>query len=766
MGYRLEAYSLQELSRISMPGVVVPGLFWCVPVGSWTYAGPFHRGGGTLESWWEWFTARDTLCNEIGLLLTNPRKRPGRASGHVDFEPLQAVLTELMPPGCDRFLGSRGSFVEQQALLVLSAAYPQPGWGVLLDCGSAEAFEEVVKQALAGAGRGEAAPDLRPITAARDLHRRRAEHEEEEPNPPDDLRNAGELLTAIQAHESAGDKAREAVACFESRDFDTGARLLKDAADAARSTDLQDDDVARWAELSRQGSLVLSASGLSDIQGIPGYERLGELCDMILVAKQSQSKVLKGVTDNSLKRAVGACVSLRERGIADTTEGCTAWVRQSLEPLAGKIVESLRHELTRLESQLVTLRGRKAHAEEEWRRRRAVWLEKDRRIRAACQAAAEEAAAALWELGPSFLVELERVCRRRDIPARSVSWDPARMVGWKVAVSGIPLKATDIWSMARGMAPEVSRPAADGEADGSYFTDYVHHIAMAKADGTPYSVTRDLLARLLPSQLERLVVAHGGKVQDETLGDASALAGQALEVLGWRKPDGATEQGLASCLGEDATGKVSIKNVRDRRDLRNVVESFCKDFIDTVVQVLGYDERRLWQEVRHCHPLYRSRHGRDDWNAELSKLMVGPAAMICEALVPLAFPSRLPDVNTFIDTLKRLGKVLNEPNHHNSGQASTNQPVVDVAELVKSLLGSAHALVGEMPWHLDASAVYGEQPKVLSGMAWSHSSPITRQIRVMDWLNAAPGRSLTLWNKTRRNPIITDPVFIRRPGAG
>ena len=35
MGYKIEAYSLAELNRISTPGKVVPALFWVIPVGQW-----------------------------------------------------------------------------------------------------------------------------------------------------------------------------------------------------------------------------------------------------------------------------------------------------------------------------------------------------------------------------------------------------------------------------------------------------------------------------------------------------------------------------------------------------------------------------------------------------------------------------------------------------------------------------------------------------------------------------------------------------------
>ena len=61
MGYRVEAYSLEELHRISAPGAVVPSLFWMLPVGHWrmgeldecwrmfSMSGGFGIGKGSLE---------------------------------------------------------------------------------------------------------------------------------------------------------------------------------------------------------------------------------------------------------------------------------------------------------------------------------------------------------------------------------------------------------------------------------------------------------------------------------------------------------------------------------------------------------------------------------------------------------------------------------------------------------------------------------------------------------------------------------------------
>jgi hypothetical protein len=137
--------------------------------------------------------------------------------------------------------------------------------------------------------------------------------------------------------------------------------------------------------------------------------------------------------------------------------------------------------------------------------------------------------------------------------------------------------------------------------------------------------------------------------------------------------------------------------------------------------------------------------------------------MILPALGPLAFPTRANELDKFSAALHELSKTLNISSHHREGEPPSSAALGEAPALILQLLGRAEALLGELPWHLDASFIYGEQPKVLSGEAWSHGSPTRRLLRVIVWTGKYPGAHVTLWNKTRGNPIVTDPVFIMRP---
>ena len=108
-------------------------------------------------------------------------------------------------------------------------------------------------------------------------------------------------------------------------------------------------------------------------------------------------------------------------------------------------------------------------------------------------------------------------------------------------------------------------------------------------------------------------------------------------------------------------------------------------------------------------------------------------------------------------------RLLNKSSHHREGQPRSLTALDDAPASILQILAMGEAFLTEFPWHLDVSVVYGNQPKVLSGEAWSHGSPTTRLLRVIVWSGNDPGTRVTVWNRKRRNPILSDPVFIVRP---
>lgn len=135
MGLRIKGYSLKELHRISLPGTVVPSLFWMLPVGRWE-AGRVEQGrweNGQLDPIWHLFKHEPGTCHDVGLFLAKDDfDQHGPAVPTVELGQLGAHLKDLLPNGVDEYSDIEEECTEDPGLLFLSGAFPQPGWGVLL----------------------------------------------------------------------------------------------------------------------------------------------------------------------------------------------------------------------------------------------------------------------------------------------------------------------------------------------------------------------------------------------------------------------------------------------------------------------------------------------------------------------------------------------------------------------------------------------------------------------------------------------------------
>jgi hypothetical protein len=569
VGLRVESYSLGELHRIAVPGAVAPSLFWTLPVGPWEPR--------ELNQLWHWFTRDQNVCHDYGLLLVKDLAARERTQSNVDLASLGASLSELMPAGVQRFVSPSAWQHESSRLLVLSGAYPQPGWGVLLKW-------------------------------------------------PDDVRSFDKLVTHT-------------------------------------------------------------------LSQLPG-------------GAVTQLSVFKVATE-AYRHRFGSRSSPSNPNDSTQTDTRKAFHR-----------------------------------------------------------AVEEAAQVQWETGPQFLLAFEEHCRQQGLWVRSLPWDPARMVGWKLNALDVRLDYRDLQAVARELAPGLDGPdeattAAAGLADGSYFTDYVHYVAMSGEGVSPRSVTLQLLGRLLrPTEMEGLLLRLGGRVPSRP--GTAQLAEELLGLLGWRKSSEVPERPLASCF-TTIDGAPQLVGTLSGNDLRIIVESFCKDVLDVVVAKLGYDEDTLWRAIQERAPEYRASSHSMAWEEEVNRLTPGSAAVLLTALGPLGFPTKADMVAELATVLQTLSGLLNAVSHHGGRERFTPEALGQTPALIRQLIVNAEALLEDLPWHLKVNFVYGDQPKILSGEAWSHGSATPRLLRVLDWTGIGERSYVTIWNKTRRNPVVTDPVFITRP---
>src|SRR5262249_60545264 len=86
----------------------------------------------------------------------------------------------------------------------------------------------------------------------------------------------------------------------------------------------------------------------------------------------------------------------------------------------------------------------------------------------------------------------------------------------------------------------------------------------------------------------------------------------------------------------------------------------------------------------------------------------------------LAFTSRAEAGKEIASKLRELTRILNTASHYQSEEPPPSTEFEQVPVLIHELLDKTKEFLGELPWHLYVSAVYSEQPKIVSGEAWSH----------------------------------------------
>ena len=756
MGYQVENYSLNELHRIAVPGSVPPTLFWALPVGRWDHV--------KLDRVWRWFTKNPSECNDFGLLLVKSMDRPEHGEANVDLGSVGAKLFDLMPAGSEQFIHPRDKDRgETPKVLVLSGGYPQPGWGVLVEWQENDIhhFEDLIRRTLSSLGAEDAAEDLEGFKEAT-----QAFHRWRNLRPP-----ASPDVSTMEKEILAGEKIdqflREAQTALHAAEHKlVGERLLAAMQGIGQAAWLNLSSESLQSLLDTQRKLLTAACVLAVSEEIHATEIEPQL-PALLADPGKRQDVFRNLSSESVKHALKACLYLRSKGIVDEADGVREWANQMLLNVPAPLEADLEELRRDIEAKLVTLRGSKAQIEHQSQVGLEQWRKTSKAAREAYHAAAGKAAELQWRLGPQFLVSFEKACREEGRWARSVPWDPARMVGWKLMTSQVKLDSRDLQIAAQELVPDgtgaaASSGAPNGAADGSYFTDYVHHIAISRPGFSPRAVTRDLLARLLrPREMMDLIQEHA--LAPPTAADASHLAEEVLHAFGWHQSDETRSKPLAGCIKIPAEGDPVIAGNLSGNDLRIAAESFCKDIVDVVVSQLGYRHKDVWSAIEERIPTYRPSSLTKDWDEEVRRMTLGSARMIISALGPLAFSAQAENVSGFVTDLGRLTEVLNAASHDREDEPVSANLTTQAPALIGKLLSKAEAFLGDLPWHMEASFVYGEQPKVLSGEAWSHGSPAPRLLRVIVWTGASPGHQVTFWNKERRNPVVPDPVFIVRP---
>lgn len=755
MGHRIQSYTLAELKRISVPGVVAPCLFWALPIGSWSPE--------ELDEMWRYFTEGENEAREYGLLIV--RDTDGFDGGQqLDLQSLGAKLEEVVPRGLKGHVRASAFDVGVRRMLVLSGGYPQPGWGVLVECsGGAESFGSLIRRSLASLDPGGASQArLKPFTDARE-YLRKFRKLESMVEPIGDLG----LRQSQQVYQRWIAQLEQAKSMLLTGQHRKSVKKLN----AALATWNKGNMSVLFPELRPPlERCAVLLQGALIIREVPPETLATEVEPLLeeMVANASGIQSAQKRLIGKAKYALTECLELRRLGFLAEGAGIATWAERMLAEVPAQCAGALDALGAAIKQRLLESLGKmleRGEEEEEEANSVAVVTSPTAvlHMRTQFHKAMGEAVELQCELGAQFLVSFEEISHKDGLWKRSIPWDPARMVGWKIFCAGEPVAVYDLEYETKYQRHDLhsgaSTESGNQLADGGHFTDYVHHSASSGSVTEPRRVTSELLPKLLrPSQQKGLITKYGGTAE-VGLG-AKPLVEQLLETFGWYSM-GEGETPLAACI-EKGIGELWIlKRDMTPNSVRIVLESFCKDVLDVVVSKLGYNHQEIWAAVQERCPKYKLRHGKKNWIEELRYLSSGSAIFLIRALAPLVFPKE--EVSEMVKILNKLVDIGNEAAHHVAPEQIV-QKVNELPTLIRKLLDNTAELLGELPWHLAVDNVFGSLPKVLSGEAWSHGSSMPRRLKVIMWEGETDELRVTIWNRSRRNPVVTDPVFISRPG--
>ncbi|GDX83910.1 hypothetical protein LBMAG42_57210 [Deltaproteobacteria bacterium] len=745
MGLRIENYSRTDLGRIALPGHAVAALFWVLPLGRWQ--------PGELDKWWAHFTEGAGVCNRLGLLLVRGQgdRSRVRTRDTVDLapaltDPQGGRLSELVPELSDE----PDTDPEAPAVLVLSGAYPQPGWGVLIDAGGhtlgVHELEDILNEALGRCCRDE---DLAPILSTQECFRSRGSAAMAKPEPParpkelDDARASLDVLDALLRAVASDDSSEmksafdRVVGQYRPGGLDPGLKELRVS-------------VSIGGEVARR--LAASETALSALISLLANGGAAEAARAGLPPRDAEF----------LKRLE----PLREHWPAMETRGMTAWFNSVFRPrLLERLHAVFAGDVDAADRRHGALAGEFANREGRHQNEHNAWRRTMRQTDAAYHASLPAACLAQWSLGPGFLVALEAVARGRRRIARSVAWDPARMIGWKLHVALPGLQPAALLVAANSVpgvdVSQVGLAPPSGEFNGSIFADYAYFVAMTAPRMTPWEATKRLFGELLSTgQLLGLVEQQAGEAPALANLTKDQLAGELLARWGYTERLANPPRPLAGCIVRAADGSSTL--AKSQGEARISLESFLKDLVRIGFSTLGWSDLDAEEKVSvHCHAFKRSRRG--SWSAEMESLTAGSALVLLPSVLALAFPQSVLETQELCKVAAALVAALNPGVHDPPRPQPTTEECSLQGQAIVKILGAAAAIVGEMPWHLRPSQVFGSGPAIATGHAWSHSHVEERVIRVLLWSGDGSVADVLVWNKTRGNPVMTEAIVLASP---
>lgn len=750
MGYSIANYDISELKKIVPPNRVIPTLFWLIPLGRWLPE--------ELEILWKHFTQEPNRCKDLGLMIIKERgnSKSTNEEQQSHLSDVAGELQKLLPQGINSIYDLDGMSRDRDSrqVLILSASYPQPGWGVVL---SPNRKVSALKDFLENILRQEIDDETYTVFLdATTFYKGLESIQQPKKTEPEDYDKRKlpyeKIYAIIDQHYKAIQEWQFDGTCY--------ALLEKFRQDNnnifAQSLQSELDKFFHAADNAFMASSLIQS--LVTKENIKPEKLDNELAAFMEQYAQGKDPFKLKNVDTNIKKVAQKLIRLQTR----PQNNFSAWAKELYEQRKNQVADALQILRRYIDAEIARITVEKSQNDEVYQQALQVWQEEKAQARKQFHIKVQELIRCRWEYGPRFLARIEENAKSGNLTAASVAWDPARMVGWKIFTQNVGIQTSDIADYIRKLIPDFKseNQVSDQQINGSIFTDYIHYVAKSNPTQSARTVTANLLNELLRySEIDSLLNKYSPHNELSNEKSKEIKIDKLLEAMGWPPEKNHQETTLAQCVPNS-----SLTNTLSGNKVRTVCESYCKDLIDTLSAKLGYTEEMLWNAVEHQPgQTYRPNNRRRNWNAEIQGITLGSAKIIIQALLNEAMPEKTEEIKLFCMNLTSLTEKLNRSSHHNPGAANNDELPTEIWDTIQTILVATETLVGEMPWHFTPTQSNGHQPKVLTGNAWSHSHHIPRQLSVILWEDSDIRDTMLIWNPSRVNPVIPDPTIILRP---
>jgi len=591
MGYRVNTYSITELNKLTAPGSVVPALFWAIPLGNWNY--------NDLEKLWSLFTEegfnstnRYPFSKTLGLFLVK-NYFDTENDVKANLSSLTGKLEDLLPEGINTIYNQNefdNNNTTSNKFLILTGNYPQPGWGLFVDARDYRTFLNKLEQFLR-----EFYPETKQIfEKTQNIYNEWKRIKTGKPIK-ENAENSRYLINFLDTIIPDVNRFEEEIISksynlfhYEiiSKHFREFSK--EDINDIIKSFhEIFDDNIIFSILIMR----LLHNDGVSK----------NDLNSLIYSFSNEYNRQnnnlfkLDAIKNSTYKRNLGSHI-LKRKDKLNLDDDCVLFYEEYYNKNITLVSQKYSEFISKINSFYIKTKISIENIENNYDTETKNWIRKTEELRLIFQESIENILNQYNIHSYRFLYQLENRLRNRKYKVKSFSWDPPRMVGWKLLASGLEIENYNVTEFIKSTIPDFSKYLNESvneiPIDGNSFTDYIHYYSIHKSNQTSRLACKEILSKILRSSEIRNILSNYSPTD---MSDDKIEA--VLHNFGWPSIENKNIP-LAAFLERNGE-QIVLNNTFNPNNLRISLENFCKDFIDILIAKMGFDSEQIHNLIKY-----------------------------------------------------------------------------------------------------------------------------------------------------------------------